>query len=101
MVSGTDQDLQDVFFTNSGIGYAVGKNATILKYDNLTALSETERLSANTEVYPNPTSGFVTTTAPAEVTTYRVTDAVGKVITEAPLTGQSAQANRRSILCRQ
>ena len=58
---GTNENLWSVCFPDANNGYAVGNNGTILKTNNGgTGLSDLSSKLGTLNVYPNPSSNFVT-----------------------------------------
>ena len=55
----TDTSLNAIYFPSHTVGYAIGTNGTILKYNGVIGIDENENAQALLTTYPNPANKFV------------------------------------------
>jgi photosystem II stability/assembly factor-like uncharacterized protein len=75
----TSQLLNNVFFRNNNLGWAVGENGVLLKYTNSTSISE-QVATSKLSIFPNPASNVVSIENIVANTVVSICDLTGKTI---------------------
>ena len=81
-VSPTTQNLSSICFPNSSVGYAVGANGTIIKYDGVTSVAD-QKLEL-VSVYPNPSSQYIYVNSIKDIQYIEVSSVSGEKVSFKP-----------------
>ena len=81
-VSPTTQNLSSICFPNSSVGYAVGANGTIIKYDGVTSVANQKMESVS--VYPNPSSQYIYVNSIKDIQYIEVSSVSGEKVSFKP-----------------
>jgi hypothetical protein len=100
-LSGTTNSLSSVYFPTADIGYAAGDGGTILKTGGSTGLLDLQVKQGSLEIYPNPSSCFITVNA-SEIPVkgqLSIMNMNGQQLITTQITGPKIQINISDLPC--